>query len=374
VQRGLLRGIAVFRWGAWAWTAVVLLLQRDEYERPAVAIAVVALTLAWTIIATVLVERAPQALEHPAAILTELAIGALLGISGALAYPQATSAGQAFSSVRTVGFAWPLAGVLTAGVAYGALAGLLAGVAVAAPRWFAPVVAGVDFDEFESGHWFSLVSTTLLYALVGAVEGYIATLLRRAESEVATARAREAVARTLHDGVLQTLAVIERRADDPDLARLAREQERELREFLYGTVDAVGGANGRGSTDVGRRLRRAAARFEDNYGGRVDVVLAPDLPTLDAASIDALAGAVGEALANAGKHGGSSRVTVYAEPGDNGGVACSVRDDGRGFDPSVTREGVGLQQSIRARMEEVGGTVDIESRPGGGTEVRLWLP
>src|SRR5262245_28397983 len=60
VQRGLLRGIAVFRWGAWAWTAVVLLLQRDEFEHPSIAVAVVALTLTWTVIATVLVERAPH--------------------------------------------------------------------------------------------------------------------------------------------------------------------------------------------------------------------------------------------------------------------------------------------------------------------------
>jgi signal transduction histidine kinase len=103
-------------------------------------------------------------------------------------------------------------------------------------------------------------------------------------------------------------------------------------------------------------------------------VLAPDLPSLDPESTDALSGAVGEALANAGKHGAARRVTVYAEPADAGGVLCSIHDDGRGYDPRTTAEGVGLSQSIRARMAEVGGRVEIESRVGAGTEVRLWLP
>jgi signal transduction histidine kinase len=349
--------------------AVVLLLHRDEFERPILGVVVVAVTLAWTVTATVLLERAPHALVQLPAIVVELTIGGLLGLAGALVYGDATSAADAFSSVRTIGFAWPIVGIMSAGVAFGAWFGFFAGLAVAAPRWIAPLSSGVDFADFESGHWFSLSSTTILYALSGAVAGYVTMLLLRAENEVAEARAREAVARTLHDGVLQTLAVIERRADDPDLARLAREQERDLREFLFGAV----AANGAGD-DLGPRLRRAAARFEDRFGGRVEVVLAPDLPRLDADRTDALAGAVGEALANAGKHGGALRVTVYAEPDDRGGVRCSVRDDGRGFDPAQTTEGVGMSRSLRGRMEDVGGDVEVESRPGAGTEVRLWLP
>src|SRR5438132_215838 len=79
----------------------------------------------------------------------------------------------------------------------------------------------------------SLVNTAVLYALSGVLAGYLFRLLVRAEREVSAARAREEVARTLHDGVLQTLALVERRAGDEALARLAREQERELREFLF---------------------------------------------------------------------------------------------------------------------------------------------
>jgi signal transduction histidine kinase len=202
------------------------------------------------------------------------------------------------------------------------------------------------------------VSTGFLYALAGGALGLAAERLRRAE-------AREELARTLHDGVLQTLAIIQRRGD-PDLARLAHEQERELREYLYGT-GRVAGAGG----DLGTALRAAGARFEDRFGATARIVLADDLPRLADAVVDALAGAVAEAMTNAAKHGDARVVTVYAEPADDGGVVCTVKDDGHGFDPATTTEGSGLTSSIRGRMAEVGGTVEVSSRPGRGTEVLL---
>jgi hypothetical protein len=349
--------------------AAVVARAPDEMDHPIWAWILVGAALVWTTTATVLLEKNPQALERFPAIGTELAIGMALGIGGGFVYAHTTDPGVAFSSVRTIGFAWPLAGIITAGVVYGPLFGGGAGVLVAAPRFFAPVVNGVPFGDFEGKNWFSLVSTTLLYALTGATAGYITVQLKRAQDEVAAARARERVARTLHDGVLQTLAVIERRSDDPQLAKMAREQERELREFLFG-------GDGKNPADLGARLRAAAGRFEDAFGGRVDVVMAPDLPPLDPPRVEALAGAVGEALTNAGKHGRAQRVTIFAEPADERfpGVLCTVHDDGRGFQPAKAREGVGLSRSLRGRMGEVGGRVHIESRPGAGTEVQLWLP
>ncbi len=88
----------------------------------------------------------------------------------------------------------------------------------------------------------------------------------------------------------------------------------------------------------------------------------------------ALAGAAGEALVNAGKHGRAGKVLVYVEPDDGGGVFCSVKDDGEGFDPGTTAEGVGLSRSIRGRVAEVGGRAEVHSSPGAGAEVLLWLP
>jgi signal transduction histidine kinase len=98
------------------------------------------------------------------------------------------------------------------------------------------------------------------------------------------------------------------------------------------------------------------------------------VPDVAADVLAAAAGAVAEALTNAAKHGGGTRATVYAEPGDDGGVFVSVKDDGRGFDPATTTAGMGTTTSIRGRVADVGGRVDVDGNPGHGTEVRLWLP
>jgi signal transduction histidine kinase len=302
---------------------------------------------------------------RPAPVVTELACGVALVLGDGWAY----GSGHAFATSQSLGVGWPVAGVLTAGVAWGVGAAAVAGVAIGAARFGSTLANGVALSALTGARITSLVSTAVLYASAGAVAGYVTTLLRRAEREISAARAREEMARTLHDGVLQTLAVVERRAGDPVLARLAREQERELREYLFGgalaTVPAGGG-------DLGSALRATAGRFEDSFGGRVDVLVADDLPDLGRDVIDALAGAVGEALTNAGKHGAADRVTVFVEPQEQG-VFCSVKDNGRGFDVATTREGVGLTRSIRERVSEAGGRVEVRSRPGDGAEVCLWI-
>jgi hypothetical protein len=118
----------------------------------------------------------------------------------------------------------------------------------------------------------SLVTTTVLYLFAGAVAGYAMQLLRRAEvritsaeRQLADARAREEVARTLHDGVLQTLAVVERRTDDQQLAALARDQERELRAYLSGTSDQI---VGRGALADALRHAPAAPSGPSTCGSR----------------------------------------------------------------------------------------------------------
>ncbi len=65
---------------------------------------------------------------------------------------------------------------------------------------------------------------------------------------------------------------------------------------------------------------------------------------------------------------------MYVEVADRGGLFCSVKDDGRGFDPATSPEGVGLTRSIRGRIDEVGGRVEVAVAPGRGAEVRLWVP
>lgn len=377
MERGSLRGIALFRWGAWAWMATVVVLNRDDLEHPWIAWSLVAAALAVTTAATVTARTDPYRLLSPPAILVELVLGATLQFAGGWAYRA-----DPFSSSHALGSAWPLAGVFTAGVRMGALPAAISGALLGVARVLQPVTAGTPLADVDRSQWFSVASTVILYTLAGAIGGHVTKLLDRYARDVSSARARAEVARTLHDGVLQTLTIIERRTDDPQLARLAREQERDLRAWLFDDPLGAGSAAGaeNESHHLGPMLLSAAARFESTFGGRVDVVLAPDLPSVRAASGDALAGAVGEALINAGKHARATTLTIYAEPADpaglggSTGIVCSIRDDGDGFDTAATIEGVGLARSIRGRVEDAGGRVEIDSRVGGGTEVRVWLP
>ena len=176
---------------------------------------------------------------------------------------------------------------------------------------------------------------------------------------------RADVAAHLHDSVLQTLALIQKNADDgAAVARLARAQERDLRSWLYAGE----------STDertVASALRGVAARVEDEYAVSVDVVAVGDCD-LDEL-LRPLVHATGEAVTNAAKHAGVGRVDVYAEV-TPGAVDVFVRDRGRGFDPAaVPADRYGVRNSILDRMRRHGGTAEVRSTVGEGTEVRLHL-
>ena len=360
--RGLLTGIAVFRWLAWVWAVVVLALSRSDLSepeaRPALALVLVGAALLVTTIDTALLGADPARLLSAPVVAAEVAVGVALAVGDELAY-------NGVAHAQTLSSAWPLAGVMTAGIAFRWRGGVAAGALIGLGTALGEVLGPRPWTRADT---VSAVSSVVLYALAGLVAGFVTTRLREAERRISLAQAREEVARTLHDGVLQTLAVVQRRTADPAIVRLAHEQERELREFLVGARGAVGGGG-----DLGARLRAAAARYEDRYGGTARVVLAPDTPALPERTVDAVAGAVGEALANAGKHGAAGTVTVFAEPVD-GELFCSVKDDGAGFDPAATAEGTGLRRSVRGRIGDVGGRVEIDGRPGRGTEVRCWVP
>ena len=187
------------------------------------------------------------------------------------------------------------------------------------------------------------------------------------------ARAREAeraeIAAHLHDSVLQTLALIQRRSDDPvQVARLARAQERDLRSWLYAADPADAGT-------VAAQVKAAAAEVEDRHGVSIEVVVVGDQPADERTA--ALTAALREAMVNAVKHGqptAGTPVQVYVEAGADG-VEAFVRDRGPGFDPdAVPADRVGVRESIIGRTERHGGTASVRSTPGEGTEVRLRMP
>jgi signal transduction histidine kinase/phage shock protein PspC (stress-responsive transcriptional regulator) len=255
--------------------------------------------------------------------------------------------------------------------------------------WLAPFVA--------RGGWPAIVRVVLGLSLVGAAFGIVvaqqgsfeqlpevmamttlalaglaivlAPWLYRSRSALNEARAakvradaRADMAAHLHDSVLQTLALIQRQADDPKaVQQLARRQERELRSWLYGEQLS--------ELTLKAALMGAAAEVEDERGIPVEVIVVGDCETSD--SVQALVRAAREAMVNAAKHSGADKIDVYAEV-DEDTVEVFVRDRGKGFDPdTVDEDRMGVRGSIIERMARHGGVAEIRSTPGGGAEVRL---
>jgi signal transduction histidine kinase len=177
---------------------------------------------------------------------------------------------------------------------------------------------------------------------------------------------REAMAAHLHDSVLQTLALIQRTADDPRRTiTLARRQERELRDWLYGQ-------RGEQSETLAAAVRVMAHEVESLYDVRVDVVVVGDQAMTDETA--ALVAALREACVNAAKHSGADDASVFVEVGRQT-IDAFVRDRGCGFDRDhAPADRHGIAQSIEARLVRVGGTTTITSALAQGTEVHLTVP
>ena len=237
--------------------------------------------------------------------------------------------------------------VVAAGVAFLSAAGALSAARnVLLAVFVVAVVLGVIF-----GPWIVRLARSLT--------------LERAERIRTQERAE--ISAHLHDSVLQTLALVQQRSDDPKAVEaLARRQERELRGWL-GRRAAPGGA-----ATLGAALEAAAGEVERDHGARIEVVSVGDVPLDERAQ--ALVAAAREAMVNAAKFGGGSVVDVFAEAGPES-VEVFVRDRGPGFDPAaVAEDRRGVRESIVGRMERHGGHAVVNSRPGEGTEVELTLP
>jgi signal transduction histidine kinase len=177
---------------------------------------------------------------------------------------------------------------------------------------------------------------------------------------------RAELAAHLHDSVLQTLALMQKRADDPrEVAALARRQERELRSWLNADARPERGAS------LAAALEAAVNEVEDAHGVPVEVVAVGDRP-LDERG-EALVAATREAVLNAVKFAAGGPISVYAEAGGDR-AEVYVRDRGPGFDlAAVPADRRGLRESVLGRMERHGGRAEVHTRPGAGTEVELVL-
>jgi len=213
-----------------------------------------------------------------------------------------------------------------------------------------------------------VIAVVMLVLGVGIlVAPYVVQLWTKLLGERA-ARVREEqraeIAAHLHDSVLQTLALIQNRAGaSSEVARIARAQERELRDWLFAGTATVG-------DDLATELRDAAAAIELDYPARIDVVTAGESSGAPSA---ALVAAAREAMVNAARHAGGE-VSVYVELSASA-ADVYIRDRGPGVDlATLPDDRLGIRESIIGRMTRAGGTATVGPGIGGvGTEVHLHL-
>jgi signal transduction histidine kinase/phage shock protein PspC (stress-responsive transcriptional regulator) len=254
------------------------------------------------------------------------------------------------------------------GTRRGALARIAAGVACVVVG-LAAFVVSVDSWRALRGAFVATVAVVIGVALVvGPGVSRLVHALVAERRERIRADERAEVAAHLHDSVLQTLALVQRRADEPrEVVRLARMQERELRGWLLAGDAPAASA----STSLGAALEELAASVEAEHGVPVEVVRVRDCGI---EGTEPLRAAAREAILNAARHSGAAIVSVYLEV-EPEQATIFVRDRGRGFDPdAVPVDRGGISQSIVGRMTRAGGRARVRSVSDEGTEVELVLP
>jgi signal transduction histidine kinase len=361
IKDRMFRALAVLR-GIVLVNAVVLnALRADEFTRPLVALACVAAMVVWTAFAV-------WAYDDGRRRRLPLLVADLVVAVGLLAATPLVKGDDYSSSVP--GF-WVMGALFAWAIQYRLLGGLVAGVLLAAAD-----LQRQHIDASDYGNAFLLV-------IGGPIVGYLCDGLQRmaterdiAEREAAMAAERARLARVVHDGVLQVLALVQRRGGElggeaAELGRLAGEQERELRGLIR-AQDAVTDATRTGTVDLGAEL----AALEH---GRHVTVSGPATPVeLPAAAAYELVAATRACLDNVREHVGEDApawVLLQAFPDR---VEVSVRDDGPGIpagrlDEAAAQGRLGVTESIRGRVADLGGTAEVTSG-SFGTEWELVVP
>ncbi|MEU8332625.1 DUF5931 domain-containing protein [Micromonospora sp. NPDC048839] len=364
----LWRALAVFRLASLAYVCALAVRDADRYAHPYAVGALVLVMITWTG-ATALAYARPAWRRWPL-LLADL--GLVLAV--VLATPWVVGRTALTHGVPTMGVAWMAGPVLAWAVSGGRRRGTIAAL----------LVAGADLATRERIGQSSFTGVILML-LAGVVVGHVARLaagaeerLQRAVELEAATRERERLARGIHDSVLQVLALVQRRgADLPgeagELARLAGEQEAALRALIAGAGPAPGVALD-GPDAAAVDLRTLLGR----YASSAVALSAPATPVpLPRRVAGELAAATGAALDNVGRHAGGRAWVLIEDEGET--VTVSIRDEGPGIPDGRLAEAaaqgrLGVTQSIRGRVVELGGTVRIASAPEAGTEIELTVP
>lgn len=363
IEVTLLRIVVVFRVVGAAWLtalASITLFREDLGPDPAGKATIIwssiGIALAWTAVTVFLAYSRPRALGRWSFLVVDLALASWVAMTPGLVGTDIFFAGG-----------WPISSPFLVATTRGLTSTVAPALLVAASS--AVGVASLNARAFEVLA-LNFVSPLVVAWGFGTIKEQDAN---RREAEEALAFERTKLARAderaemaahLHDSVLQTLALIQRKApENRDVTRLARRQERELRAWLNGGATLAAG------NTLSAAVIRAAEDVEDEYDVIVEVSTAGDR-TLDERTAGVVL-AAREAMTNAARFAGVERIFVLAEAhGEE--VRLVVRDQGDGFDPQdVSGDRRGIRESIVGRLERLGGTATVTSKVGEGTEIEL---
>ena len=384
-RRTLIRGILVFRWVWLAWMSFVALSDAGDLRRPGLAWASIGIAGAWTAWVTVPSRRWDQT-----TLWADLVVCAWLIVASALVVFEGDVIDRAFFATG-----YPLTAALSWGVRRGPRGGLAAGAVLGAVLIATRPLNGVPLQDLPAREVRDLISGIINYLVAGGAVGFVSMLLVRSaqalqdatdelvrERERAARLAeRESLAREIHDSVLQVLALIHKKgrelahrgevppAEVARLGELAERQEIELRSLILRDPERVP----EGTTSLRSDLE-ALARAVDE----VDVSVGCVGPLwVDRRTGEEVVAAVRQALANVVEHARADKATVFAEE-EGGRLHVSVRDDGVGFvydEDRLRADGkAGVLKSIKGRVEDLGGALQVTSKPGKGTEIELSVP
>ncbi|MGY1582537.1 MacS family sensor histidine kinase [Streptomyces sp. MN13] len=384
VEQPLWRALAAYRVLTMMYAIGLFVAAYDEFARPWVAVAFYALLAVWTL-ATL-----PKVASEAGCTRRFLAVDLAIAVGGILLTLVADDHDRIIGGGPTLPSIWTAGSVLAFAIKGGWRWAALASTAVAVANLVERGAPARDTVHNVILVWVASIAIGYVVEVARASER---TLARALEIEAAT-RERERLARDIHDSVLQVLAMVKRRGaalggEAAELGRLAGEQEVALRTLVSGGMVPVS----RVSEDAAQGAVVRAVEEPDDSDGPVDLrgllmpyagarvsVAEPGAPvTLPADAARELAAAVGAALDNVERHAGAQArawILIEDEPDE---VIVSVRDDGPGIPEGrlAQAEGegrMGVALSIRGRLRDLGGSAELFSTPGQGTEVELKVP
>ncbi|MFF4626252.1 MacS family sensor histidine kinase [Streptomyces griseorubiginosus] len=384
VEQPLWRALTGYRVLTMLYAVGLFASEYDSFDLPGVAIAYYVVLCVWTLATLPRVQNAAACTKR------FLAVDLAIALSGIVLTPLVVDQHHIDSGGPTLPSIWTAGSVLAFAIKGGWRWAALASTPVAAANLIERGQPARDTVHNVILVWVASIAIGYVVEVARASER---TLARALEIEAAT-RERERLARDIHDSVLQVLAMVQRRGavlggEAAELGRMAGEQEVALRTLVSGGLATVS----RVSSDASQGAVVHVVEDEAADEGPLDLrallapyasakvsLVEPGAPVpLPPPAARELAAAVGAALDNVHRHAGEHArawILVEDEPDE---VIVTVRDDGPGIPEGrlAQAEGegrLGVALSIRGRLRDLGGSAELISPPGQGTEVELKVP